>query len=132
MEEEIKNQVSNLKLQIFFSLNRYLDNHLDVYNVYIVKDPSKFLTQDYILDKILSELILAWKAYKLHVPWEGYIKLYQGTTRHVKTAKDHELHKMISKLTISWFGDPNRVRDDSLTANIIKLINNIQNKSETK
>lgn len=124
MTEEVTDLISSIKLQMYFSLSKSIEEDLATYNYYIVRDPSRYLTLDSLLDSILANLIEAQKGYsKLNSTiWIKYIAIHYDTFRHIKSGKDYEFYKLICVLCKSKLMNFSSADDYSLLTNIENLI----------
>jgi hypothetical protein len=92
-------------------MGEYIKEDVDAYNKYIIAGQRERLTDDFILDLVVKELILA-SSYeftsltrkrrhfmdKLPDLVSEYVCMSNGTHRHIKTHPDYELNRLVRSI----------------------------------
>jgi hypothetical protein len=92
-------------------MGEYIKEDVDAYNKYIIAGQRERLTDDFILDLVVKELILA-SSYevtsltrkmrhlmdKLPNLVSEYLCMSNGTHRHIKTHPDYELNRLVRSI----------------------------------
>lgn len=119
--ESVQNLLTSIRLQLIFT-TPLMKTKINEYNVYVVKDPSKFLSLDMALDLLIKEFIEAIKSKPDLNLYPAYISLYYFTHRHHKSDARYPLNRLLWRLMKDIMESGDKEKGVQLTKSVRELI----------